>query len=517
MKKDVNSEIQLLVNRFKKSDFKGVLDKSSSLVKEYPKNDFIWNLSGLSFQKIGDIKNSITSFQNAVIANPKNNAAHNNLAISFKVNKQYAKAEKILKELLKKNPNYLNALVNFANLKSDTYFFEEAVEYYKKALQIQQDSPQLYSGISQVLQNQNKLDEAKKFLAKALKIDKNFTRGDELLSRLIDYGDPKNDEHLKKMIYKLDNLKLNDDSKTRLHFSIGKAFEDKKDFEKSFYHLEIANSVKSRLSKSLIKFHRQKAESLKKFFSELDFSKVNKYEDTGNKIFILGLPRSGTTLLERIISSHPKVSSVSEISVVFDEISKNIFSDGSMNEEKSNNFIQIDFNKKYLNILNSFNIKNDFIIDKTLVNFWYIGFIKIFFPNSKIIHSLRNPKDNCLSIYKNLFPTNERWLYNQEEMGEYYLIYNDLMKFWNKLFKNQIYNSKYEDLVNNKDKFIREIISFCGLEWDDKCLNHHKNNNPIKTLSLNQANKPIYKSSINSSKLYERKLNKLFKILDKLE
>ena len=102
-------------------------------------------------------------------------------------------------------------------------------------------------------------------------------------------------------------------------------------------------------------------------------------------------------------------------------------------------------------------------------------------------------------------------------MGEYYLIYNDLMKFWNKLFKNQIYNSKYEDLVNNKDKFIREIISFCGLEWDDKCLNHHKNNNPIKTLSLNQANKPIYKSSINSSKLYERKLNKLFKILDKLE
>ena len=128
MKKDVNSEIQLLVNRFKKSDFKGVLDKSSSLVKEYPKNDFIWNLSGLSFQKIGDIKNSITSFQNAVIANPKNNAAHNNLAISFKVNKQYAKAEKILKELLKKNPNYLNALVNFANLKSDTYFFEEAIE-----------------------------------------------------------------------------------------------------------------------------------------------------------------------------------------------------------------------------------------------------------------------------------------------------------------------------------------------------------------------------------------------------
>ena len=169
-----------------------------------------------------------------------------------------------------------------------------------------------------------------------------------------------------------------------------------------------------------------------------------------------------------------------------------------------------------MKIANNFNIQSEFIIDKTLLNFWYVGFLKIFFPNSKIIHSFRNPKDNCLSIYKNLFPTNEKWPYDQMEMSEYYLIYYDLMKFWNNLFKNQIYNSKYEDLVNDKEKYIKDIINFCELKWDDKCLKHYENNNPIKTLSINQANKPIYKSSVNSSKFFEKKMSKLFKTLDNL-
>ena len=106
--------------------------------------------------------------------------------------------------------------------------------------------------------------------------------------------------------------------------------------------------------------------------------------------------------------------------------------------------------------------------------------------------------------------------YNQEEMGEYYLIYNDMMKFWNKLFNNEIYNLKYEDLVNDKENKIKELIKYCDLDWNDKCLDTLKNTNPIKTLSINQANKPIYKSSINKSKFYENKLTKLYSILDKL-
>ena len=141
------------------------------------------------------------------------------------------------------------------------------------------------------------------------------------------------------------------------------------------------------------------------------------------------------------------------------------------------------------------------------------GFIKIFFPDSKIIHVSRNPLDNCLSIFENLFDYQQGWDCDQNELAEYYLIYKDLMEYWNKLFSKTIFNIKYEDVISNPKKKIEELISFCQLDWEEKCLNFHENNNPIKTLSVNQANKPIYKNSINKFKNFEKDLDILFKKL----
>ena len=138
------------------------------------------------------------------------------------------------------------------------------------------------------------------------------------------------------------------------------------------------------------------------------------------------------------------------------------------------------------------------------MNFWYLGFIKIIFPNSKIIHVSRNPLDNCLSIFENLFEYQQGWDCDQNELAEYYLIYKDLMEFWNKFFGQTIFNIKYEEIISNPDEKIKELISFCKLNWEEECLNFYKNDNPIKTLSVNQANKPIYKSSLINLKILKR-------------
>ena len=167
MTKQLDKEIQILINKYKLGNFTDVLDKCSLLVKKYPKNDFLWNLAGLSFQRIGDIKNSITSFQNAIDANQKNYSAKNNLAISYKNNQELEKAEKLLNELIKQNPDYINALVNLANLKNETYFFEEAISIYKKVLKINKAMPELHLNISNILQAQNKMEEAKNHLQQA--------------------------------------------------------------------------------------------------------------------------------------------------------------------------------------------------------------------------------------------------------------------------------------------------------------------------------------------------------------
>ena len=332
---------------------------------------------------------------------------------------------------------------------------------------------------------------------------------------LLNYKNEENNEHLNSMLNKIKNDQLNDNQKLYLHFALGKAFEDRKDFDNSSNHFKIGNQIRSEKIQSRLDYYKKLSKDLKEYFLKIDFEKTRKFNDR-KKIFILGLPRSGTTLLERIVSSHSKVTSVSEVGFVHDQITNNIIEEGSFSQNLADTFIKLDLDTSFNKHLDCFNIKGHTVIDKTLVNFWYIGFLKIFFPNSKIIHSYRNSKDNCLSIYKNLFPSNETWLYSQKEIGEYYLIYNDLMNFWNKLFKDQIYNSKYEDLINDTENQTRKIIKFCDLEWDDKCLNHHKQNSPIKTLSINQANQPIYKTSINSSKFYEKQLAEMYSILNKL-
>ena len=516
MNKNLNQEIQKLINMYKYGDFSGVLKKCSLLVKKHPKNDFLWNLAGLSFQQIGDNKNAITSFQSAIHINSQNISAKNNLAISFKNNREYKRAEEILNNLLKEKPDYFNALINLANLKNDTYFFDEAIELYKKAIDTDEKSPELYLNISNALQITNKMDEAKEYLFKALDLNKNFTKADQNLSMILNYKNKDNNKHFESMLDKINNSILPDQDKVQLHFGLGKAFEDKKDYENSYNHFEKGNKINLRNKQSLINYYKQLSNDLKKYFSKLDFNKFKKNNDSSNKIFILGLPRSGTTLLEKIISSHSEVSTVSEIEFLYRKVNQNIFKSKKLDENQVSIFLNKDLNKEYDEFIKNYNVKNNYTIDKTLTNFWYIGFIKIFFPDAKIIHSYRNPKDNCLSIYKNLFLNNESWPYSQEQIGEYYLIYNDLMKFWNELFDGKIYNNKYEDTINDHENSVKKIINFCGLKWDNKCLEHHKNNNPIKTLSINQANKPIYKTSIDSSKLYSAKLSKLYSILDRL-
>ena len=131
-------------------------------------------------------------------------------------------------------------------------------------------------------------------------------------------------------------------------------------------------------------------------------------------------------------------------------------------------FLKSDFENEYKEFTQSFNIQNQFIIDKTLINFWYLGFIKILFPDSKIIHVSRNPLDNCLSIFENLFDYQQGWDCDQNELAEYYLIYKDLMEYWNKLFGKTILNIKYEDVISNPKKKIEELINFCQLDWEEK-------------------------------------------------
>ena len=149
--------------------------------------------------------------------------------------------------------------------------------------------------------------------------------------------------------------------------------------------------------------------------------------------------------------------------------------------------------------------------DKLPINFLYIGFIKLILPKSKIVHCYRNPKDNCISVFKNYFSGEKiKFAYDMNEVVEYYNLYNDLMKYWNNLLPDVIYNIKYESLISNTKTVIQNLLENCDLDWTNDCLNFHNNKRRIKTASDVQARNKIYSNSIDSWKNYEKYLNEYF-------
>ena len=223
--------------------------------------------------------------------------------------------------------------------------------------------------------------------------------------------------------------------------------------------------------------------------------------------------------MEQIIASHKEVNGAGELIYLQNSVEKNFVEDFKLNKQKiieealsNKNLIE----SEYLELLDLHKYSSKIITDKAPQNFRWIGFMKIFFPSCKIIHCNRNAKDNCLSIFKNNFPsTHMDWSFSQKDIAEYHNLYFKLMNFWNSKISNEIYNANYENIIKDKEVEIKKIIQFCGLEWDPACLNHHQNKKtPISTVSVAQARKPIYSSSINSNNNYTQYLSELFSALN---
>ena len=297
----------------------------------------------------------------------------------------------------------------------------------------------------------------------------------------------------------------------------------KKKYEKAYEFLKLGNDTINTIvyNKKLLEREKDNLEKIKWIFSDFNFDNIsiNKNIYEKNIIFVVGLPRSGTTLTHQIIASHSKVVGVGETKVLHayflpnmkkSNFKEKIFSNGKLNHDFISD-LSITLSKNY-----EYFSKSKIIVDKSPFNFYWLGFIKILFPNAKIIHVNRNIKDTALSIYKNLFgPRKMDWTYSQENIVGYIKIYKEVMNFWKTKFPDSIYELSYEQLVNNQEEDSKRLIKFCGLEWEEECLNFHNSSTPIHTVSLYESRKPIYKSSINLNTKYSKYLD-FFEKLDKL-
>ena len=514
--KQVQILLQKLLNLFSASDFNSVVHQCKKYIKIYPEYVILYNLLGSSYMNTGNYNLAKETFTKAKQLDPTNISVWNNLANAEKNIFNFNEAEQLFKKIIEKAPEYLNAYVNYGNLKRDLNKFNDSNDLYKLALEIDKKHPIVLYSLAMNYQALGDFKLSIEFAHKVLKINPSYTKADLLISKSHKYKIK--DPHLIEMQTKLKNLSLNTEQKYNLYFAISKAYEDLNDIENCYKNLKIANNLKKSVLKFEIKNEIKAFNNIKQNFSKVN--KSNSFKNYTHKqkiIFILGMPRSGTTLIEQIISSHSKVYGSGELpylsKIISDEFNENSeFSINKFlenyNDDSSNNIIA----DKYFAYLKNYQIKKAFITDKAPLNFRWIGFIKAYFPSSKIIYTSRSAKDNCLSLYKNLFEGNLNFSYDEKDLGTYYNLHLDLMEYWKKFLPDSFLEIKYESLIENQESEIKKIIKYCDLDWEKQCLSFNKNNNPIKTVSVAQARSPIYKGSVEAYKKFSPYLDDLFNL-----
>ena len=515
--KNLKQKIERLVNYLQSGNYGFVIRESKILLKKIPNNTFLYNMIGTCYQHLNDLETAKRYFTYILQIDNKNTAALNNLGNVYKNLKNFELAEKVFKEALDLNPNFINAMVNLGSVNFELNKYEDAIMLYNKAISINNNVPMAHYNLGLVYQSLGKFEKSKFHFEELLKNNPTMTAADKIITRFTKYT--YENDHIKSMVNKLDKLKLTDIEKINLFFALGKAYEDLKDYKKSFYYLNKGNISKKKISKYNIEKDILFFQTLKEFFENINFSKGSGKASQKKILFIVGMPRSGTSLAEQILSSHSQVYGAGELSYLDDIVQKEFFDKSTMSTIKLKQLMDPDFLDKiasqYNHSINTFKSQENLITDKAPLNFRYIGLIKLIFPNSKIIHCSRSPKDNCLSLYKNLFDENLNFSYDQDDLSKFYKEYDDLMIFWNKNIPQFIHNIKYEKLISDPEDEIKNLLNFCGLGWEKDCLEFYKNKRAIKTVSSAQVRKSFYNSSVDSYKNYEIFLNNLNSSLDK--
>lgn len=322
--------------------------------------------------------------------------------------------------------------------------------------------------------------------------------------------------HIAQLEGALARLNFGDAAESIVCYSLAKELEDVRDWKHSFQYLRRGASAR-RLS---LTYHVESDlgmmdEVARQFDASFFEAAASGYSDEA-PIFVLGLPRSGTTLVDRILSSHRNVGSVGES----EEFSATIARHGQQFGPKEKLEIRhtklLDFpsvGRDYCRSINGLLPGYSRLLDKTPRNYMYIGLILTALPNAKIVHLRRHPVDSCYAIYKTLFREGCLYSYDQGDLGRYYLGYHKLMAHWRSVLPGRFLDVSYEELVEKQEEITRKMVSFSGLEWEDACLSFEKNASPSLTASAAQVRQPIYKTSVALWRRYENELQPLIKIL----
>jgi len=512
--KNLEKEIEVLISLYKSRNLFKAENLAKNLIKSNPNTIFLYNILGLILTDFNKIDEAIKCYQKGILLDPKYAMIYNNLGTIYKSQNNYIKAETYFKKSIQLDKKIADPHNNLGNLYRASNKYNEAIYCYKEAIKIQPDFYVSYYNLGIVNKSLGNFEDAKFYLEKSINLNPLLYSAHRALSQIKKYS--KNDKHYNviKKIYKSDKVKNTD--KTELAFALGKVSEDCKNYKDAFFYFKEANKFRKKNITFSLEKEKIIFENIKNEFNE-DF--FGNFKNIGNKkvtpIFIIGMPRSGTTLVEQILSSHSDVYGGDELNYLPELIRENLFVDKKDNFLK--NLIKCDriffetIAEIYIKKTKALSNNAKIVTDKLPVNFKWVGLIKILFPKAIVLHCKRNARDTSFSIYKNFFANNDlNFAYDLDDIYGFYQLYLDLMVYWKKLFPNFVNDIVYENLIETPENSIRELLNTCNLKWDPNCLTFYENKRPIKTASDIQVRKKIYTQSNGAWKNYDKFLKNFF-------
>jgi tetratricopeptide (TPR) repeat protein len=435
---------------------------------------------------------------------------------------KFAESLEQAEKLHNEDPTNLAFSMIMANCHVGAGNIEAALSIYNNVLQQTPDNPNVLLMLAHALKAVDKVDEAIAAYQKAYKSKPDFGDAFWSLANLKTYRF--SDAEINIMQHRQTDEKTALVDRFHFCFALGKAFEDKKDYAVSMEYYQLGNSLKKQQS-------RYKSEHIDEEFqtqtdtctSSLFALKKGSGNTAADPIFIVGLPRAGSTLLEQILSSHSQVDGTMELPNIASIVNK---LNGRQRVDEEHRYpgnlhelspeLLAKIGEEYINSTQIYRQNAPYFIDKMPNNFRHIGLIHLILPNAKIIDARRHPMACCFSGFKQLFAEGQEFTYGQEEIGRYYKGYTKLMAHWEEVLPGRVLRVQYEDVVDDLDTQVKRILDYCGLPFEDACLEFHKTVRAVKTPSSEQVRQPIYKTGLEQWKNFEPYLGALKKALSPL-
>ena len=414
--------------------------------------------------------------------------------------------------VVKNNPKQPGTLQAYAQTLLRMGRLDEAEEAYQKLDRLAPNVADTYYSLGVIQRFRGNIDTSKKWIARSLELDSRdpqalrlhgmehkYVYGDEAFSRL------------NTAAAFMGNFSHKD--KVQIHYALAKAFDDVKEFDSAFAHYGEGGRLKLELDPYDEASHAILYKVMRQLSPELMGDNSPEGCPERQPVFVLGMPRSGTSLLEQVLSSHPEIYGAGELKLVnkviqgiqIGKVRIDLQTAGFF--PKENQITLFERGQKYASELANLAPPNTArIVDKMPGNHLYVGLICSILPNAYIIHSRRHPVETCLSCYRLLFTEGHQWSYNMRTLGRVYKRYWDLMKHWRETFPGRMLEVRYEDMVGNLEKQARNIIDYLELPWNESCLDFHQNKRTVRTASASQVKQPIYNTSVNRWREYEAQL-----------